>query len=84
MSIPIQAFLFHFFLSKLVGEMLCRYILKPIILHAHLWLFYPTAYKKKHTHTQKTASSKGVTNVLQRKVEAFVKILLALVRANLV
>lgn len=82
MSIPIQAFLFHFFLSKLVGEMLCRYILKPIILHAHLWLFYPTAYKKKNT--QKTASSKGVTNVLQRKVEAFVKILLALVRANLV
>lgn len=57
--------------------MLCRYILKPIILHAHLWLFYPTAYKK-------TASSKGVTNVLQRKVEALVKTLLALVSENLV
>lgn len=69
-------FSFNFF-SELKKRNACRYILKPIILHEHLWLFYPTAFKK-------TASSKGVTNVLQRKGKALVKTWLAPVSKNLV
>lgn len=72
-----QFSLFSFIFFSKKKKNACRYILKPVILHEHLWLFYPTAYKK-------TDSSKGVTNVLQRKGKALVKTWLAPVSKNLV